>query len=161
MAVTLHPVIPPWLEFAELELGVQEIPGHNHNSRILEYHATTTLHATDDETSWCSSFVNWCFTQAMIRGTNSAAARSWLGWGVRLGHPAFGCVAVLRRGGNKALAYLTGEEKISGHYLKGHTGFWTGRSDGKDRLCGGNQGNMVSIANFPLEDVLGYFWPAA
>ena len=39
-----------WMGIAEGELGVHEnsLPGQN-NLRILEYHETTTLHATTDE----------------------------------------------------------------------------------------------------------------
>ena len=65
----------PWMAIAIAELGVHvdSLPGQ-HNARILEYHQTTTLRATDDETPWCSSFVNWVLTQSGRRGTNSAAA---------------------------------------------------------------------------------------
>jgi len=44
-----------------MDTEVDEIPGSDHNQRILEYHATTTLPSGDagrDETPWCSSFVN-------------------------------------------------------------------------------------------------------
>ena len=54
----LHPATP-WLNITYAELGIREQsePG-KHNARILAYHQTTTLKATDDETPWCSSFVN-------------------------------------------------------------------------------------------------------
>ncbi len=72
-------VEPRWLQLARGEIGVAEIPGGQHNPRIVTYRATTTLRATSDETAWCSSFVNWCLTNTRITGTNSAAA-SWIGW---------------------------------------------------------------------------------
>ena len=57
----------PWMMIAEAELGITEFPGAKHNNRILEYHATTGLSADDDETPWCSSFVNWNFQQLGMR----------------------------------------------------------------------------------------------
>jgi len=66
---------PEWLVIARGEIGQKEIKGGKHNPRILEYHATTTRKATTDEVSWCSSFVNWCMTQAGYEGTNSAWAK--------------------------------------------------------------------------------------
>jgi uncharacterized protein (TIGR02594 family) len=157
----ITPCIPPWLQVAEGELGVHEIPGPKSESRIIEYHATTTLMATSDEVPWCSSFMNWAMSQVKIRGTGSAAARSWLRWGVRLGVPAFGCVAVLSRDGNQP-AQLTRDELTTGRYLPGHVGPWIGDVNSTTiRLIGGNQGDAVSIANFPKSRLLGYFWPAA
>lgn len=156
----ITPCIPPWLQVAEGELGVHEIPGPRSEARIIEYHATTTLKATSDEVAWCSSDLNWIFIQVKIKGTNSAAARSWLKWGVRLGVPAFGCVAVLSRDGNQP-AHLTREELTTGNYLPGHVGLWIGDVNANTiRLIGGNQNNSHSIANFPKSKVLGYFWPA-
>ena len=55
---------PKWLEIALKEVGVSEIKG-GENKRILEYHASTTLKAKEDEIPWCSSFVNWCMVQAL------------------------------------------------------------------------------------------------
>jgi len=47
-----------WMAKAMKEIGQSEIGGSSHNARIIAYHATTTLRASDDETPWCSSFVN-------------------------------------------------------------------------------------------------------
>jgi len=71
-----------WMGIAEGELGVHEnsLPGQN-NLRILEYHETTTLHATTDEVllllllPWCASFVNWVMTKAGRRGTKQCAGQ--------------------------------------------------------------------------------------
>jgi uncharacterized protein (TIGR02594 family) len=137
---------PEWMQTAEKELarGVRELPGVQHNSRILEYHDATSFRATSDEVPWCSSFVNWCFQQNGYEGTRSAAARSWLLWGQEI-EPEYGAVVVLARGGNPAL---------------GHVGFFTDRRpDGKILLLGGNQRDSVSIAAYPHERVLSYRWP--
>lgn len=138
-------ILPPnWLAIAIKELGVSEVPGDQHNKRIVEYHATTTLKATTDEIPWCSSFVNWCINESGLIGTNMAAARSWLGWGARLSIPALGCVVVISRGTNVA---------------QGHVGFYTGAEGSNIKILGGNQGNQVSVALFPKDRLLGYRWP--
>lgn len=134
---------PLWLSIARTELGVAEIPGADHNERILEYHATTTLRATTDETPWCSSFACWVMERAGYQSTRSAAARSWLQWGRKLDAPTEGCIVVLKRGAPPS----------------GHVGFFVGEDANRVRLLGGNQGNRVSEAWFPRADVLGYRIP--
>lgn len=135
---------PNWLTIAEKELGIHETPGIENTARIVEYHQLTRLKATDDETPWCSAFINWVMNRAGFEGTESAVAKSWLGWGVSLKVPAFGCVVVLSRG----------------HKWQGHVGFYIGSpSPDTIRVLGGNQGDKVSIQNFPKSLVLGYRWP--
>lgn len=135
---------PPWLAVAKQELGQAEIAGEQDNPRIVEYHKSTKLKATDDETPWCSAFCNWCMLGAAFQGTDQANARSWLAWGKSIEIPAYGCVTVLQRG--------TG--------WQGHVGFFVGKKDGQVAVLGGNQGNAVSVAWFPEKNVLGYRWPA-
>jgi uncharacterized protein (TIGR02594 family) len=138
----------PWMTVAEQEMrnGVREVAGASSNPRIIQYHATTSLQAQDDETSWCSSFVNWCMMQAGQRGTNRANARSWLDWGQALDEPRFGCVTVLWR-----------ESRSS---WKGHVAFFNGISGSNVSLLGGNQSDSVRISNYAASRVLGYRWPA-
>lgn len=135
---------PTWLEVAEKEEGTHEIAGASHNRRIIEYHATTTLKATTDETPWCSAFVNWCMKQVAIDGTNSAAARSWLKWGKALEEPEIGCIVVFKRGSNPQ---------------SGHVAFVVEDLGDKLRVLGGNQGDAVKLSVYPKYDVLGYRWP--
>jgi uncharacterized protein (TIGR02594 family) len=137
----------PWMMIAEAELGITEFPGAKHNNRILEYHATTGLSADDDETPWCSSFVNWNFQQLGMRGTGSASARSWLRWGSDVRDaPLRGAVVILWRG--------------SPNSASGHVGFLDHFDDmGRVWLLGGNQNNRVSIADFPRAKVIGMRWP--
>lgn len=95
---------PRWLDIARGELGVHEIRGSRNEPRVVEYHQATTLRAQDDETSWCSAFVNWTMQQAGVQGTHSAAARSWLHWGQAVpmdaAHVKPGDVIVFPRGNN-------------------------------------------------------------
>lgn len=139
------PTTPPWLEIAEREIGIKEAPGNADNPRILEYDAATSLGARDDAVAWCSAFVNFCMKQVNVPRTNSASARSWLGWGQALASPRKGCVTVLRRGSNP---------------VQGHVAFYVGEGTGQIRLLGGNQSDQVKVSQFPKSMVLGYRWPA-
>lgn len=129
-----------WMAIAEQELarGVVEVGGAAHNQRILEYHATTTLGAREDEVPWCSSFANFCVTEAGFTGTNSALARSWESWGKSAPALAPGVIVVLSRGDPP----------------KGHVGFFVGMDGDRVRLLGGNQGNRVSIASYDANRVI-------
>ena len=137
----------------ELSSGVSEIEGPDDDPRIVEYHATTTLAATDDEVPWCSSFVNWCMKEAGLLRTGSARARSWLRWGTAFTFPAYGAVCILQRGSG----LQPGPGVID---APGHVGFYAGiASAGGMLLLGGNQSNAVTIAAYSNSRVLGYRWP--
>lgn len=140
----ISPFSPKWIYIANAEMGVKEVAGAKNNPRILEYHKATSLQASDDETPWCSAFVNWCMMKANLKGSGEANARSWLKWGVEITEPAYGCIVVLQRGENS---------------WQGHVGFLIGFSD-QDKLIllAGNQGDAVSLASFPRNKVLGYRW---
>jgi uncharacterized protein (TIGR02594 family) len=136
--------LPPWYIIAreEMQSGVKEIPGEKHNPRIVEYQKATSLEATDDETPWCSSFVNWCMMMTGIARTDKATARSWLSWGFELKYPKEGCVIIFSRG--------TG--------WQGHVGFHAGEKGNQILCLGGNQSDQVSISSYPKLKVLGYRW---
>ena len=127
----------PWFDIAVQEKGVKEIRGRVDNPRIVEYHQTTTFRATDDETPWCSAFVNWCMQQADIKGTNSASSRSWRNWGERLREPRKGCIVC----------------------FNGHVGFYDSDRGRKIMILGGNQSNQVNIIPYSKSRVLTYRWP--
>ena len=135
---------PRWFEVAQGELGVKEYAGPSHNPRIAEYAARTTLAAKDDETPWCSSFVNWCLWKAKLDGTGSAAARSWLDWGVPLKKPVVGCVTVFRRGTSPT---------------SGHVAFFIQDRGSLIDVLGGNQSNQVKVSAYRADGRLGYRWP--
>lgn len=149
---------PLWLEIAhrELRANVTEIPGADHNLRIVQYHEVTTLKATADETSWCSSFCCWCLEQAGFPHPASARARDWLAWGISQEMPRVGAVVVLRRGDPPQ----PGPEVFD---APGHVGFFLGWEGGpgmgRITLLDGNAGNRVSISRYPVADVLDHRWP--
>lgn len=145
---------PEWLKFAETKIGQHEVKG-GENPFILECHATTSLCAKEDEIPWCSSFVNRCIIAAGLRGTNSAAAISWLEWGEGLKTPVEGCITIIRQ-------RKKGEDKATGSSSGNHVAFFKKIEDGRIFLLGGNQSDSVKVSSFGLEsyEVLGYRWPA-
>ena len=144
-----------WMDIAVAELGIHEdsVQGQQ-NSRILEYHQTTTLKATDDETPWCASFVNWVLRQSGRRGTNSAAAKSWLDWGAAVAVPAMGVVVVIKKS-------TSGVTQGTGSSSGFHVGFFISMSALHIRILGGNQGDQVKYSDFSLAsyEVKGYRRP--
>jgi uncharacterized protein (TIGR02594 family) len=140
------PGSPQWLVIAMGEVGVKERSGAADNPRIVEYHRSTTLGpqlSSQDETPWCSSFVNWCMERAGIEGTDSAMARSWLKFGKKVTSPVPGDIVVFSRGAPPS----------------GHVGFFIRQSGTDVDILGGNQGDAVSIKEFPTARVIGYRRP--
>lgn len=132
----------PWMKVAKKYLGTKEIPGAQDNSQVVKWHQTTSLKAQDDETPWCSAFVNAVMEETGYKGTGSAAAASWLEWGQELDGPRYGCIVVLSRSGGN------------------HVGFYVDGDEDTVKLLGGNQSNSVSEAWYRLDSLRGYRWPA-
>lgn len=131
--------------FEEERDGVKRKPGAGDNPRIVQYLKSTDLGKPanrNDETAWCSAFVNWCVEQSDHDGTNSAAARSWMHWGKGTKRPTKGAIVVLWRGSK------TGTQ--------GHVGFYVRSVNSRIELLGGNQGDRVSLQQFPKNRLLGY-----
>lgn len=136
---------PKWIQVAKREIGVKEVPGDGDSPRIIEYHSATALKSTDDQVAWCSSFVNWVMRECNMERSNSAAARSWLGYGERLAGYRKYAIVVLKRG-NSA--------------WQGHVGFAINLKGDQIQVLGGNQNNQVCYAYYPKSSVLGFVWPS-
>ena len=133
------------LEIAINEFGTKEIKGAHHNKRIIQFaHESNFTWINDDETAWCSTFMNWVALQAGLVNSKSAAARSWLGVGFEVENPEPGDVVVFWR------------ESIHSH--KGHVGIYMGFSKDQTRVyvLGGNQGDAVSISAYPSNRILSF-----
>lgn len=136
-----------WMTIANNEIGVREYAGRfNNNPRILEYNKATSLGASEDEVSWCASFVGWVLLQAGYTPTRSALARSYLNWGAPLPGPRFGAVVVFRRGSNPVQGHVSFVQKFDDNFV------W---------CLGGNQSDSVKVSRFSRNTVLGYRWPEA
>jgi len=75
----------PWIPVAFAEFAQREIPGAQHNPRILEYLNSTDLARKypylPDETDWCAAFINWCIEKVGLPSMNSALVNPWTKWG--------------------------------------------------------------------------------
>lgn len=121
---------------AQRFVGLQEIPGQAASPIVLSMLQLDAKWVADDETPWCSAFVNAIAWLLDLPRSRSLAARSWLKVGVQvpLEQARVGFdVVVLTRGRSGA---------------SGHVGFYAGHSAGTISLLGGNQGNAVSVATF-------------
>lgn len=139
------------METARRFIGLRELPGAAHEPFIQWCHSLCKL-GTDqpDETPWCSAFVNGiAFIHGLAR-SGSAAARSWLTVGREVAREdaRAGDVVIFKRGSGPQ----PGREVLA---AKGHVAFfieWV--PGGFVRVLGGNQGNTVSLAVFPVDDIL-------
>ena len=137
-----------WLDKAKSYLGLSEVPGKAHNSKIVGWWKAIRAAFQDDETPWCAAFVGGVLEECGIKSSRSAAARSYLHWGFPLAGPAVGAIVIFWRGSPKSTS--------------GHVGFVVGKdTKGNLIVLGGNQGNKVSIATFSPMRALGFRWPDA
>ncbi|PQJ69115.1 MULTISPECIES: C40 family peptidase [Polaribacter] len=133
------------LSVAINEIGVKEIAGSRHSKRILEYAKESGFPwVNDDETPWCSIFMNWVTKKAGLKNSNSAAARSWLNVGESVNNPEPGDVVVYYRGDFNS--------------WQGHVGIFMGFSADGSRIytLGGNQLDAVSISAYAADKLLGF-----
>jgi len=95
---------------------------------------------------WCARFMNMVLSKAGYAGTNSDAARSFVGYGRRVSEPRIGAIAVLSRGKNRNL---------------GHVGIVTGiDTHGNPIILSGNHGRRVGEGTYSRNRVLAYVVPA-
>ena len=134
------------INIALSQYGVQEQPGRLHNPTIINYSWETGFRGIiDDETAWCSLFMNWCAMKAGLQRSKKANARSWLHLGqVIHNEPQLGDVVVFWR-----------ESPSS---WKGHVALFISYSEDKRYMycLGGNQNNKVCIAPYQASRVLGF-----
>jgi uncharacterized protein (TIGR02594 family) len=131
------------LNTALQEIGVQEIVGNRHNAIVLEY-AAESGHAwvKDDETAWCSSFMNAMARRNCLESTGKLTARSWLDVGDVIADPRIGDVVVFSRGNPKG--------------WQGHVGIFIRQTKNEIYVLGGNQSNRVGIDAYAKNRLLGY-----
>lgn len=133
------------LNVAINEIGVKEIAGTRHSKRILEYAKESGFTwVNDDETPWCSIFMNWVTKKAGLKQSGSASARSWLNVGETVNNPEPGDIVIYYRG--------------SINSWQGHVGIFMGFSIDGNRIytLGGNQIDAVSISAYAADKLLGF-----
>lgn len=130
------------LKVALSQAGQKEIEGDANNPTIVNYAKESGFKwVNDDETPWCSIFMNWVAFKAGYKRSGKANARSWLTVGENILFPETGDVAIFRRGNSD---------------WKGHVAFFLNFDGEYVTVFGGNQGNQVKISRYSKVDVLGY-----
>lgn len=133
-----------WVDNALKYIGTAEIPGVKTNATIAEWLEELGLPWKDDETPWCAVFVSAVLKRSNRGLTASPAwARSFINYGTRLEHPAYGAIATKYRAGSG-----------------GHVFIVVGVTDkGKIVGLGGNQSDKVCLCEFNSSDIVSYSWP--
>lgn len=167
------------LSIARTYLGTREVDGPGSNPFVLAWLSRVAPWASDDEVPWCGAFVYHCAAELELTRPKErpAAARSWLlaGRDVPLdqAEPGFD-VVVFARPDEHGLFPGPGVLDAPGHvafFVAGHDGSerYSVSRVGEPRppyvplsrqadhilVLGGNQGNAVSIAPFPVSRILG------
>jgi len=123
--------------------GLKEIVGEEDNPQIVQFFQDIGHSwVKDDETAWCSCFINWLAKECGCQKSGRLDARSWLNIGRDIKYPALGDVVVFWR-----------ESKDS---WKGHVGLFAGATDTVIHTLGGNQDNKVCIKPYPKSRLLSY-----
>ena len=139
-------------DLAQRFIGVKEVPGHGDNPQVLAFLRLDNSWPESDEVAWCSAFVNYIAWLLRLPRSKSLAARSWLSVGipVAIQQAEKGDVVILKRGKEPQ----PGPEVLK---AQGHVGFFAAIDPAGDRIyvLGGNQGNQVSVAPFPIKNILG------
>jgi uncharacterized protein (TIGR02594 family) len=138
-------------DLALVFVGIEETAGAASNPHVLSMLRLDQSWPAGDEVAWCSAFVNYIAWLLRLPRSRSLAARSWLtvGASVALEDAEVGFdVVVLQRGAGAQ----PGPEVVA---APGHVGFYAGTEGGRILLLGGNQGNKVSTASFPIGRLLG------
>lgn len=130
-------------EIALGEYGTLEDLSSGSNPRVLQYFVK--VHQSwvhDDSVSWCAAFVGFCLESANIVSTRLLNARSYLTWGHATTTPKIGDIVVFWRDTKAgALGHVAFFVKLDGNYI------W---------VLGGNQSDQVSIAKYPVAQLLSY-----
>lgn len=138
----------PWLAVATKEVGIKEYAGTDSNHPRIQLYLSTVNNLSDleklqDETAWCSCFMNWCVEQCNTAGTDSAWAKSWGNWrtSVPVASAQTGDIAVFDRSSAKG---------AGGHVAMFIT---LDASQQNVLVLGGNQTDAVRYAWYPVDGV--------
>jgi uncharacterized protein (TIGR02594 family) len=131
------------IDIALSQIGIKEIVGKKHNKEVLKYFSEIGHGwVKDDETAWCSAFVNWVCKKAGLDYSGKLNARSWLDIGENVTEPKLGDIVVFWR--DKPDSW------------KGHVAFFIRETPNWIYVLGGNQNNQVKISAYPKKRLLEY-----
>jgi uncharacterized protein (TIGR02594 family) len=124
--------------------GEEELYGSRHNNVIVSFFDQIADRIRDDETPWCSAFMNHVHLATGYKYTGALTARSWLNYGDEIDNPKPGDIVVLWRDSPTS--------------WKGHVGFFLRYNASKSKILvyGGNQNNKLAPAWYSASRLLGY-----
>jgi uncharacterized protein (TIGR02594 family) len=145
--------LPLWVHYGLTYLNLKEGSGASDNPVILEWAkeegGNIAKDYAHDSVAWCALFANMVLTKCNLKGTETLWAldfNSDTKWpNTPLNGPAVGAFMPMKRTGGGHITICVGKAMIEGKlYLMG---------------LGGNQGDAVSIAAFPVDRPESYRWP--
>jgi len=130
---------------AKTHIGTREIPGSKHNALIVRWLRLISAWLDEDETPWCSAFVNAMAREAGYEHSGKLNARSWLDVGTQV-------PITQAKPGDVVIFWRVAEDS-----WQGHVGFLVSYDAhrGTVRVLGGNQADTVSIATYSTSMLLG------
>lgn len=132
----------PWMEWIKPHIGEKEIYGSKDNPFIMDLYPDGNYPQQHDEVPWCACLANAALKRTGFKGTNSAAAKSFDGYGTKC-ELKYGAVVTLRH-------------KSGGRHV---TFFVRLDSNGNMVCLGGNQGNALKESTFPRSELVWCGWP--
>ena len=131
------------MEIALGEYGNIEVAGANSNPEVMKYfHETGREWVNDDSTPWCDAFADWVVMKAGGQPSPGLLARAWLDVGEIVLEPKVGDLTIFWR--------------VKPDSVYGHVGFFVRRDGEHIWVLGGNQSDMVKIAAYSVDRLLGY-----
>jgi uncharacterized protein (TIGR02594 family) len=135
-----------WIDTARSYLGEARIEGVADNPRILDlWDAAHLTHDGGDEDPWCAAFVGGAFAMNGLRGSGSAAARSYADWGEPCEFRR-GAVVLIQPPGSPHITHVAFALED-----RGDTVLVIGGNQGGDHAC--------TVTAFKTRSIVGYRWP--
>jgi uncharacterized protein (TIGR02594 family) len=134
-----------WMKTARESVGLKEVAGPKHNTKIQSWLAKLGAWWKDDETPWCGTFVAHCLREnGLPVPQHWYRALAWKDYGsnLRPTHVCEGAILVFAREGGGHVGFYAGEDKFYFHVL------------------GGNQSNAVNIMKIAKARCTAIRWPA-
>lgn len=148
------------IELALSQYGITEWAGDEHNPEVLKYFDETgNAWVDDDETAWCSAYVNWVAKMAGYEWTSKLNARSWLDIGDTIRYNMRG-LEVTEQDYDEFYKDIELGDIVIFWRIKedspyGHVGFYIADDEHYYYVLGGNQNNKVQISKYPKSRLLG------
>ena len=133
-----------WMKTARESIGLKEVAGPKHNTKIQAWLAKLGAWWKDDETPWCGTFVAHCLREnGLPVPQHWYRALAWKDYGsnLRPTHVCEGAILVFAREGG------------------GHVGFYVGEDRFYYRVLGGNQSNAVNVMRIAKNRCVAIRWP--